>query len=299
MALFRERYLAGEIVVRGPRSAIVQSWDRSRALTPAPARCEPAYDPGLDLDTPFIRAAAPVLDWLGAKISGTQASVSLADAQGRKVQRRVGDVCVSRRLDALPGAAPGFSFAEEVVGTNGIALALAERRPCRVIGAEHFAECFQQVACVSVPVRDPLSGHIQGVVDFAGGMADASPVAEALMREAGAAIEQRILEQTTQRERLLLEAYRRARRVTQSPTVSAQSLSGLDAPFDSAISAAAWRVLQEKAIEPIALGQRATTEVSLPHGGTATLVCLPVEDHSGLAGFAVEVVLADSPSRRL
>jgi acyl-CoA synthetase (NDP forming) len=98
---------------------------------------------------------------------------------------------------------------------------------------------------VAVPVRDPHNGHIRGVVDFAGEVADANPEAEALMCEAGAAIERRILEQAAQRERLLLEAYRRAQR-TRAPAVSAESLSGLDAPSDSAIGRAAWLVCRRK-----------------------------------------------------
>ncbi|WP_244204643.1 GAF domain-containing protein, partial [Streptomyces africanus] len=53
-----------------------------------------------------------------------------------------------------------------IAGTNGIGLALAERQLIRVYGAEHFAERSQGNACVAMPVRDPLSGRIEGVLCF-------------------------------------------------------------------------------------------------------------------------------------
>ncbi len=60
----------------------------------------------------------------------------------------------------------GFVFAERFAGTNGIGLALAERQLISVYGAEHFAERSQANACVGIPVRDPLSGRIEGVLCF-------------------------------------------------------------------------------------------------------------------------------------
>lgn len=296
-ARVREWFLAGELVAGGPRSTILSSWQRSRSLGVSPDHCEPAYAPDFDLDTRFVRAAEPVLDWLESKIAGTRASVYLADDQGRKLLRRVGDASMISQLDASLDA-PGFCFAEHLVGTNGIALALIERRRCRVLGHEHFAERYHPYVCVTVPVRDPLSGHVEGVLDFVGELIHANPAVDAMVCEAGCAIEQRMLEQAAERERALVRAYWQAERGARTLR-SPEPLSGPGSSPGSAIGRDVRLILQEKAAELIASGHQTTVEIPLPHGHTAALLCKVVETHSEVPGLAVEVAFPSGPPSRI
>jgi len=289
----RRRFLAGEPVAHGARDIILRSWERSRALGVDPDRCEPPYDPDIDLEGRLVRATTPVLDRLAARLSGTQSSVHLADDRGKRLLRRVGEPSMIRLLDASNDA-PGFCFAEHLMGTTGLGLALAERHPVRVLGGEHFAERCQVYACVTFPVRDPLSGNIEGYLDFAGALSDAGPGVEGLLSEAARAIEERLLEQVGERERALLRAYLRATRQGREPGVPVASPAGSGALLDG-LRPYDRLVLRQRAAELIASGRRTTLDVPLPSGRTATLLCRPVADQAGTEGLAVEAVLSDGP----
>ena len=64
---------------------------------------------------------------------------------------------LARQLPAIQSV-PGFVFAEQSAGTNGIGLALAERQLIRVYGAEHFAERSQGSACRPFPCATRSAG---------------------------------------------------------------------------------------------------------------------------------------------
>ncbi|GIH23394.1 hypothetical protein Aph01nite_17040 [Acrocarpospora phusangensis] len=74
-----------------------------------------------------MRAAKPVLDRLEQTLADGTVSLVLTDAAGRLLDRRVGDPPLRKHLDRIR-LAPGFSYAEEYVGTNGIGTALQTRQ---------------------------------------------------------------------------------------------------------------------------------------------------------------------------
>ena len=79
------------------------------------------HDP--NLDTPLIRSAEPVLRQLNEQLAGQPISIVLTDQAGLVLSRLTGDPNLARHLDTVQ-LAPGFSYAEEFVGTNGIGTAL-------------------------------------------------------------------------------------------------------------------------------------------------------------------------------
>ncbi len=90
----------------------------------------------------------------------------LADNTARILDRRTGNSALSNRLDGAL-IAPGFSFAEEDSGTNGIGTALEERKIFSVRGGgEHFRESLQDMACVGLPIVHPISRTVEGILDF-------------------------------------------------------------------------------------------------------------------------------------
>lgn len=134
------------------------------------------------------RGRNSVLMDLTAALAQVGMTVALCDAQARMVQRLGGDRHLRERLDAV-SFAPGFDASEQTAGTNGVGTALAERSPCYVVGREHFADCLQPFACAGAPVRDPLSGRIEAVLDITCLRDNGDPGMVRLVREAARDIE--------------------------------------------------------------------------------------------------------------
>ncbi|QJT00038.1 SpoIIE family protein phosphatase [Streptomyces asoensis] len=283
---FRERFLQGEPVDQGVRTPILDSWQRCRNLGISPDQSDLPFLEDFDPDGRIVRVAVPVLDRLQAKFSGSEINISVADANGTVLLRRFGEASLARRLPAIQRV-PGFVFAEQFAGTNGIGLALAERQLIRVYGAEHFAERSQASACVALPVRDPLSGRIEGVLCFGYPRSAENPALRAVIRKAARAMERRLLGQSSVRERALLRAYL---------TTGAEAAVGLHRgiavdELALELSSRDREILLEKAAELVSRAQRAAVDVSLPDGRRIVLVSRPVTSASGVEGIAVEAVL--------
>ncbi|MDH6484329.1 SpoIIE family protein phosphatase [Streptomyces sp. SAI-127] len=288
-ASLRELFLQGEPVAEGVRTSILNSWQRSRSLGLSPDTVDLPYREDFDPGGRIVRAAVPVLDRLQAAFAGSQVNISVADANGTVLLRRFGDPSMSRSLPAIQ-VVPGFVFAEQVAGTNGIGLALAERQLIRVYGAEHFAERSQQSACVALPVRDPLSGRIEGVLCLGYPRGFERPALGVAIRRAAEGIERRLLAQSSAHEGALLRTYLAAGAGTGAPHrgVAMDALANEFRSRDEAI-------LKEKAAELISGAQRGAVEVALPGGRRVTLVSRPVTSSSGVRGIAIEAVLPGAP----
>ncbi|MFC9503784.1 SpoIIE family protein phosphatase [Streptomyces sp. NPDC057002] len=287
----RERFLQGESVETGVRTSILNSWQRCRSLGLSADESDLPYTEDFDPGGRIVRAAAPVLDRLQSAFSGSKVNISVADANGTVLLRRFGDPAMARDLPAIQRV-PGFVFAEQVAGTNGIGLALAERQLIRVHGAEHFAERAQQSACVALPVRDPLSGRIEGVLCFGYPRGFDRPALAAAIRRAAEVIEQRLLGQSSAHERALLRAYL---------ATGAEAAVGLRGGLATGVPALEFHprdqaILKEKAAELISRAQRAAVDVTLPDGRRVTLVSRPMTSASGVRGVAIEAVPHDSPA---
>ncbi|GAA2312422.1 hypothetical protein GCM10010234_66320 [Streptomyces hawaiiensis] len=285
----RELFLQGEPVETGVRASILNSWRRCRSLGLSPDTFDLPYREDFDAGGRIVRAAVPVLDRLQSTFAGSQVNISVADANGTVLLRRFGDASMARSLPAIQ-VVPGFVFAEQVAGTNGIGLALAERQLIRVYGAEHFAQRSQQNACVAMPVRDPLSGRIEGVLCLGYPRAFERPALGVAIRRAAEGIERRLLGQSSAREQALLRTYLATGAEAAGPHrgVALDALANEFHPRDQAI-------LREKAAELISGAQRGAAEVTLPDGRRVTLVSRPVTSGSGVRGFAIEALLPDFP----
>ncbi|MEV0972018.1 SpoIIE family protein phosphatase [Microtetraspora glauca] len=262
------------------------------------------YHQDLDLESDLIHAAGLVLDQMKSTLSGMRVSVLLCDEQGRILARRTANPSLTRVLN-MRGLAPGFGYAEQFAGTNGIGTALVERKPAFIHGHEHYVEALQIFTCAGSPIRDPLSGQSRGLLDLTCLREDADPAMLALVREAARNIERRLLDQIADRERALLQTFFQARRAAGGARAASLFLSEageLPAPGASGgdlLNRHERLILQGKAAELISLGHAAIVEVPLPHGRAATLLSRPVTSPSGETGVAVEAVLPGGALRRL
>ncbi|MCX4807981.1 SpoIIE family protein phosphatase [Streptomyces sp. NBC_01214] len=294
---FRDRFLQGESVEGSVRSPILSSWQRSRLLGLSPDQSELPFQQDFDVDGPLLRAAEPVLDRLQAIFAGSQTNICLADGHGMVLARRFGEKSMARRLAPIQ-TVPGFVFAEQFAGTNGIGLSLAERRLCQVYGAEHFAERSQSSACTAIPLRDQLSGHIQGVLCLGYPYTEADPALIPVVRKAAEAIERRLMDQSSAREHGLLQAY------LDTASLALSGEHGLDghpvamADFlQSELEQSDQATLKEKATELMSGDRRAAAEVPLSRGRWVTLVSRPVTSAAGVEGVVVEALLPEDSER--
>ena len=166
LALARTAFLTGGIaapeVVREP---ILASWTRSQLWHVPVDHLDVPFESDLDGESALLRAARPVLREAAEQFGNEPVSVILCDANGIVLTRDTGDARLEANLDRV-WLAPGFSYAEEHVGTNGIGTALEGGGPARVFGHEHYVEHLEEFACTGVPVRHPVTHKVLGVVDL-------------------------------------------------------------------------------------------------------------------------------------
>lgn len=200
-------------VVRDP---IMESWQRCYSQDVDP--CQLQIPHGLDVDFGGLLhdAAGPVLDSLEGQLADEPVSIILTDEHGRVLDRRAGNRRLNENLDRIQ-LAPGASYSEEHVGTNGIGTASANGLPFRVFGTEHYAEWLRGLSCAGAPIRHPVTRRMLGVLDLTCFAEQGNAVLCALDREAASDIERRLLELTSASEHALFRAFRTACSHTRRP----------------------------------------------------------------------------------
>jgi transcriptional regulator of acetoin/glycerol metabolism len=295
LAVVRERFLTSDAVdADAVRDTILASWWRSRRWN-VRADNLPVQDRlDAELDTPLARSAMPVLRTLVGHLQGQAISVILTDAKGTVLSRMSGDAALDRKLDSVQ-LAPGYSYAEQYVGTNGIGTALEGGRAMHVFGHEHYAEHLESLACAAVPIQHPISGKTVGAVDLTCWRKDAGQLLVALAKTTSDQIRQALLMDGGEREYELLQAYLRACR--RSGIVMAvngdvvmmndQAQLALD-PMDQA-------VLLQQLSDTLASGTTGYVGLQLPSGASARMRCRVVGTPGPGAGGVARVRLDEAP----
>jgi len=117
--------------------------------------------------------------------------VAVGDAAGRLLWVE-GDHHI-RTLTGDMGFIAGANWSEPAVGTSAPGTALALDRSVQIRGAEHFNRLVQPWSCTAVPVHDPESRRILGVIDVTGGDEMITPQAQLLVDATARAIEGELL----------------------------------------------------------------------------------------------------------
>jgi sigma-54 dependent transcriptional regulator, acetoin dehydrogenase operon transcriptional activator AcoR len=298
LAETRERFLTAESVdPHQVRDTILASWWRSRRWKVAADRIDIAYTGDPDLDTPLTRSALPVLRHLREHLEGQPISVILTDAAGVVLSRLGADHELDRHLDSVQ-LAPGFSYAEESVGTNGIGTALEGGRPMHVFGHEHYAENLEDLACAGVPIRHPISGITLGAVDLTCWRKDADPLLITLAKTTADQITQALLTDSNAREFELLQEYLRACRHSAGIVLALNhDVVMMNEHARQVLDPGDQAVLLGQATETLASRHAGSVTVDLPTGAKARMYCRPLRGEDRLAGGVVHVKLVDSGVR--
>lgn len=292
VAKSRERFLTRETPAPATvRDAILASWRRSQELQVAADKIEMSYEPDVRLDTRLSRSAQPVLRTLGEQLKGQSVSVILTDPTGLVLTRMTGDRDLENHLDRVL-LAPGFSYAEKFVGTNGIGTALEMGGPAHVFGHEHYAEHLEDLACAGVPIHHPISGRLVGAVDFTCWRRDAGALLLILAKSTAEQIRQSLLEDAGSSELGLFKEYLRASGrgpgivfALNKDVVMLNDFARivLD-PLDQA-------ALIVRAGEVLASGSHGTDTIELPSGQTARMSSRSVDTGQLPAGIVAHVKL--------
>jgi sigma-54 dependent transcriptional regulator, acetoin dehydrogenase operon transcriptional activator AcoR len=297
LAVARERFLTGGSVAPGEvRETILASWWRSRQWNVAAGRVELSYVRDPDLDTPLTRSARPVLRDLHELLKGQPISIILTDATGMALTRLTADHDLERRLDGIR-LAPGFCYAEENVGTNGIGTALESGQLAHVFGHEHYAADLENLACAAAPIRDLISGRTAGAVGLICWRQDAGPLLIALAKTTAAQIAQALLTTGRAAEFDLLQEYLRACRHSSGIVLA---LNGdvlmLNEYARQALDPGDQVALLGEVTEVLASGHAASVVVALPTGISARVHCRPVPHDGRPSGGVVHVKLIEPGS---
>src|SRR5258708_6240125 len=272
----RERFLPREPVephqVRDP---ILASWWRSREWNVPADHIELSYVRDPDMDTPLTRSAMPVLRHLRENVEGQPISVILTDPAGVVLARLTADHDLERHLDGVK-LAPGFSYAEELVGTNGIGTALEGGQPAHVFGHEHYAENLEDLACAGVPIHHPITGKTIGAVDLTCWRKDADPLLVALVKTAADQITQALLARSSAQELELLQEYLRACRRTNGIVLALNNdVVMMNDRARQVLDPGDQAVLLGQAGEALGTGRAGAVQGGLPTGLTARMYCRP------------------------
>lgn len=109
----------------------------------------------------LIAIARPLMEDVYQFSGGSKMIVCLAN-QDLYIIDQLGDPNLSDVLRDL-GLEEGGCLAEESMGTNAVALALAEGGPAQVVGPEHFYAVWHFITDTAAPIYDP-EGEIKGFI---------------------------------------------------------------------------------------------------------------------------------------
>jgi transcriptional regulator of acetoin/glycerol metabolism len=267
------------------RRMIMASWRRSRDSDVGIDRIRVPYVRDPDLEAPLCRSAAPILDTLGDQLQSESISIILTDHTGTVLDRRSSSGDIGTRLDQVH-LAPGFSYAEEFAGTNGIGTSLSSGRAAFVAGREHYTEELRQFACAGSPIRHPTRGKVIGLLDLTSWSNAPGAMLMALASATAKQIEQELLAQTGVRELALFTEYIRVCQQTRGPVLALNNdVVMTNNELRQLLSGPEHESLIGYAIDTMQSARQETMRtVELPSGRSAHLRYAPAHCDDGPAG---------------
>ncbi|HKS47542.1 MAG TPA: helix-turn-helix domain-containing protein [Amycolatopsis sp.] len=207
ISTLREKFLSRPLPeLPGVREIIRASWRRSLEHQVDAEEPAPMFVADRDGESLLVRSATPILDNLSGDLAVHPVAILLTDADGLVVHRSTPDLSLNSALDRIL-LAPGYSYAEESVGTNGIGTTLECQQPVLVSGFEHFNGRLANFECAGAPIHHPVRGHLVGVLDLTSWPGTPGPLLLTLARTTAKRIEEAMLALTGARELALFREY--------------------------------------------------------------------------------------------
>jgi len=289
VASARERFLAADAV--GDQAVprlVLASWKRSHDHHVDSDRVVVPYVRAPDLETPLTLSASPILDTLHQQLSGEPVSIILTDHAGLVLDRRCASPDIANSLDSVQ-LAPGFSYAEEHAGTNGIGTALSSARPALIDGREHYTGQLGQFACAGAPIHHPTQRRVIGVLDLTTWAQTSGAMLMALANATAQQIEEEMLAQTGLRELALFRDYMKACRSGGAVLAINNDVVMMNDQLRKLMDARDQHTLIGYSADTMTDSRESARTVELPSGLTANIRYTPALCASGPAGGVFHV----------
>lgn len=183
------------------RPEVAQSWTRCRGLgmDPRAPKLQVKLSPRQleavrEENQTFTETALPFMEFLRTAVKDTGFILVLTERSGIVLEVFGDDEILNMAREN--NYVPGCSRAEEVAGTNAISLALIEKRPIQLTGAEHWNARHHRWTCASAPVFSP-EGMLLGTVTLSGETTNAHRHTLGMVISAAEAIRERLRERET------------------------------------------------------------------------------------------------------
>jgi transcriptional regulator of acetoin/glycerol metabolism len=206
----------------GVRPEVVASWRRSMLAGVDPGDTAYHLDPEFQPRTRLAAVAQPIMDRMRDEISDLSSWGFLADRGCRLLTTVVGDFPRAARVH-LQNLCPGMSFAEDVMGTNGLGCAHETQQAFLISGSEHFRTDTEIITTTGVIIRDPFTRRHVGSLGVHCFREYGSAALLPLVVEIGRSIEAQLLASRSDGDRELFDAYSAAERRYRSPVVAVSS----------------------------------------------------------------------------
>jgi transcriptional regulator of acetoin/glycerol metabolism len=288
----REAFLTSGPIPSGTvRQPILASWTRSQQLSVPANHLDLGEEADSYRDSPLLSVAAPLIDDVADQMATEPMSVILCDDEGVVLLRRTGDSSLKQHLDRV-WLAPGFSYTERNVGTNGIGTTLESRGPAHVFGPEHYVEHLEALACAGAPIRHPVTGRLIGVLDLTCWRGDANAMMITTASMIAKRIEDALLARARRHELTLMHDYLTACHRSRGVVLAVgEDLLMMNDRAREQLAPGDQAPLVAAATDALSSGHKPQLIVDLPSGVTAKVQCRPSGHHSGGVGAVLLVQL--------
>lgn len=279
---------SGRAGAAGVPDVLAASWERSQAAGVDIAHPHADFDEEYDAGSLLMRCARPVLEQLGIDTAELPLVIALTDHRARLIHRIDASSAVGRLLDRV-NFAPGFSYAESAMGTNGVGTVLEAGQPVSVVGPEHFTENLQAFACTGAPILDPVTGRVGGVLDISSLTHAWSPLMHTLVKSAAKDITRNLLLDRSQSQQAIFDTYLRvvARVSGQAVFAFGESVFTANAHAQTMFDGQEQQILRDHATFLTRRRGRASDTVMLPDGRMVHVRGTRIMAGSEVAGMVV------------
>lgn len=278
------------------RDQILTSWRRSQLAELSVDRVDVRYAGDPDLGTPLMQCASPALQQLSSQLAASPVSIVLTDAAGTVVSRTSSDRGLLRKLDEIR-LAPGFTYAEDEVGTNGIGTALVLGHPLYVLGSEHYSEGLNDLACFGAPIVHPLTEEPVGLLDLTCRNVHSDRWLPALVAQTARSISQELLTASCERELALLAHYQVACRSTNLPVLAVSTdVTMINETARLSLTPSDHEAIVALVGDRLRSGRARSATVALSGGTPAHVSITPVKDKRDQVGGYILVVHINPPT---
>jgi DNA-binding CsgD family transcriptional regulator len=245
----------------------------------------------------LLAASASVVDRLERDLEGTGLAVIITDEHARVLDRRCTDGDVCRRLDAAM-LSPGRTAGLETSGTTALEIALRNRVPALVVGAEHSTAALKTLATAAAPIVDQTTGQLFGAITLAWAADATGALVLFVARQSAREIEGRLVDGRSVREHRLREAFLHARRRARGPLLLVDNTvlmrnARAARLFDDADRPSLWDTAR-RAADSGATTARFATRSGVPFLGTVT----PLREDGTIIAVIVQGVSAHASASR-